>query len=61
VLPQHHDAIRLWIRQRAEQDGVDYGKDCSVRTDAYGECENGNDGKRSAARESTNRVANVVE
>ena len=43
---QDHDPVRVWIRQRPKQNGVDDAEDGGVRPDAESECNNSNCGER---------------
>ena len=39
--PDHRQAIRIWKRQRAQEDGIDDTEDRAVRADPEGERDNG--------------------
>src|SRR6267378_549673 len=41
-----HDSLRLWIRQRAKQHGVDHCKEACVSADADGQCQDCHECKR---------------
>ena len=43
--PDHDELLRVGVRQRAKQDGVDDGEDGGVGADAEGEREDGDGGE----------------
>ena len=58
--PDHREAIRVWKRKRAQQDGVDDTEDRAIRADPEGEREHGNEGEAGRLDELAKSVAEIV-
>ena len=61
LFPEPDNLLRIMVRERAEQDAVDDGKDGGGGADAEGESENRDDGKRGRFFEKAKSEASVVE
>ncbi len=58
---EHHDAVRIGVSQRLEQDRVHDGEDRCIRSDSEGERGHGSDCEAGALQEHPNGVLEVFE
>jgi hypothetical protein len=59
-LADHHETIRIDVRQRTNEDGIDERENGGVRADPEGQGENGDDRQRGSARKAACRKTDVL-
>jgi hypothetical protein len=59
-VPQAHELVRLRVRQRLEQHGVDDTEDRGVRADSEREREHGRERERGPAQQPAKRIAKIA-
>src|SRR5262245_7239687 len=60
LFPNHHQSVRLAIRRRLEQNGIDHTENSRVRADAERQRQHGDEGEAGALHQRSRAVAQVL-